>query len=91
MMAKNKRITDTISIFRERRLPEAGTLVGYGALIQRFKLSVPVPRKLSLASERHRHREDGQWRVFTVRGEARACDGRVPGLAPERPRRTLDD
>jgi hypothetical protein len=54
-------------VFQERRLPEAATLAGYGALIDAYGLSVPLPRKLSATGNHHRVVEDDAWRILTPR------------------------
>lgn len=63
----NKCISQRISVFHERTVPETGTLVGYGALIEAFKLNVPLPDRISLISEKHRKYETDEWLVFTPR------------------------
>uniref|UniRef100_UPI0035622F16 Fic family protein n=1 Tax=Puniceibacterium confluentis TaxID=1958944 RepID=UPI0035622F16 len=55
------------TVFQERRLPEAATLAGYGALIDACGLSVPLPRKLSATGNHHRIVEDDAWRILTPR------------------------
>ena len=48
--------------------PEENTLpVGYGWLIERYGLGVPLPDKLALISPKHTLYETGLWRVFTPR------------------------
>lgn len=64
---RNKQISKKISVFHERAVPETGTLVGYGALIEAFKLKVPLPDKISLVSDKHRRYETEEWSVFTPR------------------------
>jgi len=56
-----------VTIFRERRLPETGTPAGYAALIDAYKLAVPVPRTLSAIGTRHRIIEQHGWRLYTPR------------------------
>jgi len=66
---KNNNISQEISVFQERTVPEEGTLVGYGAIITAYKLPVPAPIQLALISRKHRqYRTDG-WLVFTPRHE----------------------
>ena len=48
-------------------MPEKGTLVGYGALIDSLKLPVPLPYRLVMISEKHRYYKTSEWRVFTPR------------------------
>jgi hypothetical protein len=54
-------------VFQERPLPEAATLAGYSALIDAYRLSVPLPRKLSATGNHHRIVEDEVWRILTPR------------------------
>ena len=56
-----------VMIFNERVLPERATPAGYSALIDAYKLAVPLPRTLSASSEHHRGREAKGWRIFTAR------------------------
>jgi len=64
---KNNNISQEISVFQGRIVPEEGTLVGYGAIIAAYKLPVPTPIQLALISRKHRqYRTDG-WLVFTPR------------------------
>src|SRR5690348_9874425 len=55
------------TVFHERRLPETGTPAGYAALIDAYKLAVPVPRTLSAIGTRHRLIEQAGWRLYTPR------------------------
>ncbi|MBP6977249.1 MAG: Fic family protein [Bacteroidales bacterium] len=64
---KNKQFSQKISVFHERAVPETGTLIGYGALIEAFRLKVPLPDKISLISDKHRKYETDEWLVFTPR------------------------
>ena len=48
-------------------MPEKGTLVGCGALIDALRLPVPLPYRLAMISEKHRHYQTSEWRVFTPR------------------------
>jgi Fic family protein len=56
-----------ITVFHDRRLPEKAAPAGYAALIDAFKLKVPLPRTLSAIGERHRIIEAGGWRILTPR------------------------
>lgn len=56
-----------MTIFQERRPPETATLAGYGALIEAYGLSVPLPRKLSATGNHHRIVENDAWRILTPR------------------------
>jgi len=55
------------NVFQERRLPETATLAGYGALIDAYGLSVPLPRKLFATGNHHRIVENDAWRILTPR------------------------
>ena len=61
------RFSGPVMIFHERVLPERATPAGYGALIDAYKLVVPIPRTLSATSEHHRSREENGWRILTAR------------------------
>jgi hypothetical protein len=56
-----------VSIFHERRLPEAATPAGYAALIDAYGLAAPLPRTLSGIGSRHRITEAEGWRIYTPR------------------------
>lgn len=56
-----------ITIFHGRSAPEQGLLAGYGAILEAYKLPVPLPNKLSLISEKKRKYSNRDWQVFTLR------------------------
>jgi Fic family protein len=58
-------ISPKINVFHGRLAPEEGFLVGYGAIIMNYNLSVPVPTRLSLISQKKRKYKSGNWQVFT--------------------------
>lgn len=64
-----KRFSDAVTVFHERRLPEAAKPVGYAALIDAYQLEVPVPITLSAIGARHKVIEQGGWRLFSPRYE----------------------
>src|SRR5262245_5128697 len=66
-MADQHRFSGPITVFHDRALPERATPAGYAALIDAFKLQVPLPRTLSAVSEHHRVRTEGGWRILTPR------------------------
>ena len=61
------RFSGSVTVFHDRRLPEAATPAGYAALIDAYHLSVPVPRVLSAIGTKHRIIEQGGWRIYTPR------------------------
>ena len=61
------RFSGSITVFRDRRLPDRATPAGYSALIDACGLQVPLPRTLSGTGERHRILEGGGWRLLTPR------------------------
>jgi len=63
----NNRFSLKISIFHDRKAPEEGTLVGYGALIEGFALTMPLPHQLALISPKKRQYATDQWQVLTSR------------------------
>lgn len=56
-----------VSIFHDRRLPETAVPAGYAALVDAYKLPVPVPRTLSAIGTKHRILEQDGWRIYTPR------------------------
>ena len=56
-----------VSVFHDRRLPETAVPAGYAALIDAYKLAVPIPRTLSAIGTKHRIIEQGGWRIYTPR------------------------
>jgi hypothetical protein len=63
----NKHFSQEINVFHARQTPEKSTLVGYGAVIDALNLSVPLPVRLALISEKHRQYQTSEWLVFTTR------------------------
>ncbi|KWV54724.1 hypothetical protein AS156_07095 [Bradyrhizobium macuxiense] len=61
-----ERFSGLVSVFRDRRLPELAVPAGYAALIDAYKLPVPVARTLSAIGTKHRI-EQGSWRIYTPR------------------------
>ena len=61
------RFSGPVMIFHERVMPERATPAGYAALIDAYKLVVPLPRTFSATSEHHRTHEGSGWRILTVR------------------------
>lgn len=64
---KSQYFSEAVTVFQEKRLPEAAIPVGYAALIHAYKLSVPLPRALSAIGTRHSISEKDGWRIFTPR------------------------
>lgn len=64
---ENIRFSGPVNVFHRRRLPEAATPVGYGALIDAYGLRVPVPIKLAATGERHRVTDTSAWLIMTPR------------------------
>lgn len=60
-------ISQIINVFHERRPPEEGLLVGYGALINHYSLPVPTPDRLCIISKKHKRYKTAEWLVFTPR------------------------
>ncbi|MCL2715829.1 MAG: Fic family protein [Alphaproteobacteria bacterium] len=56
-----------VSVYRDQRLPELVTPVGYAALIDAYRLAVPLPHLLSGIGVRHQVVTRAGWRIFTVR------------------------
>jgi Fic family protein len=66
-MMKNTQYSQKILIFHGRRAPEEGFLVGYGALIEYYRLAIPIPDNLVLISEKNRKYTKPGWLVFGPR------------------------
>ena len=64
---KNTRFSHKILLFHGRQAPEEGFLAGYGALIEHYKLQVPIPDNLALISEKNRKYTKPGWMVFGSR------------------------
>jgi len=65
--AGQHRFSGPVTVFHERRLPERATPAGHAALIDAYRLAVPLPRILSAIGERHRVLERDNWRILTPR------------------------
>src|SRR6056297_1588963 len=65
--SSHKYLSEPVTVFHERRLPERGIPAGYAALIDAYNLKVPLPCRLCAIGERHRMLEEGGWRLFTPR------------------------
>src|ERR1700733_15348938 len=66
-MAPNNHFSGPITNFHGLALPERATPAGYAALIDAYRLQVPLPRTLFATSEHHRTRNEGGWRILTPR------------------------
>lgn len=66
-MQSNKRFSQEITVFHGRTAPEDGTLVGYGAIIEKLQLPIPMPSTLSLISNKRRSYKSDSWMVFSSR------------------------
>ena len=62
-----KRFSLQLSVFHGRTVPEDGVIVGYGAIIEAYKLAVPIPVKLTFISTKKRQFENNEWKVFPSR------------------------
>ncbi|TIP80171.1 MAG: cell filamentation protein Fic, partial [Mesorhizobium sp.] len=61
------RFSGPVTVFQDMRLPETAIPAGYSALIDAYKLAVPLPRILSATGEHHRITERDGWRIMTPR------------------------
>jgi hypothetical protein len=61
-----KRFSLQLSVFHGRTVPEDGVIVGYGAIIEAYKLAVPIPVKLTFISTKKRQFENKEWKVYPV-------------------------
>lgn len=68
IMTNDQFSTQLVSIFHDRTLPEQNMLLaGYAAIINHYKLKVPLPTILAAISSKHRKYEKDNWQVFTPR------------------------
>lgn len=65
----NKYFSLKISVFHGIKAPEEGLLVGYGAIIEGYSLSMPIPNRLALISSKKRQYITENWQVLTSRHE----------------------
>ena len=63
----NKSFSQEINTFHDREVPEQGYLVGYGALIEKFQLPLPIPNRLALISKKFKRYSIDHWLVLTPR------------------------
>jgi Fic family protein len=64
---KNNSFSKRISVFHGMLTPEEATLVGYGAIIDKLKLELPLPTKLSLISDKRKSYDSENWKVYSSR------------------------
>jgi hypothetical protein len=60
-------ISQEASVFRGLVLPERGKIVGYAAIIDVFKLKMPLPNIIALISTKNRQYQNKDWNVLTPR------------------------
>ena len=63
----NKSYSIEIDTFHGKEVPEPGILVGYGAIIEKLQLSMPLPNRLALISKKFKRYSNNNWLVFTPR------------------------
>jgi siroheme synthase (precorrin-2 oxidase/ferrochelatase) len=63
----DNQFSKSITVIHGRKVPEEGSLGGYGAIIDAFQLKIPLPTKLCLISNKNRNYEDDDWKVFSSR------------------------
>ena len=64
-LSHQHRFLQSVTVFREQRLPVTATPAGYAALIDAFDLHVPLPRTLSATGERHRILVNDGWKIYS--------------------------
>lgn len=64
-MKSNTQFSHKVPSFHGRMLPEAGTIVGYAAIIETLKLPVPIPDIVVVISEKNKKYELNGWKVYT--------------------------
>lgn len=66
-MDNHNHFSELVNVFHGRIAPEEGFTAGYAALIERYRLSVPLPDRLALISRKRRQYTTDQWIVLTPR------------------------
>jgi hypothetical protein len=66
-MSDQHHFSGPVTVFHRQALPERATPAGYAALIDTYRLRVPLPRTLSAIGERHRVRKEAGWQILTPR------------------------
>jgi Fic/DOC family len=64
---ESSRFSGPVTVFQERRLPEQATPVGYAAVIDAYRLQVPLPLTLFAISARHKTVLRNGWQLLTPR------------------------
>ena len=57
----------SLRVFHGRNVPKEGVIVGYGAIIEAYKLRVPIPHQLAFVSTKKRRSESDEWKVYSSR------------------------
>jgi hypothetical protein len=57
----------SITDFHGRVAPEPVKPVGYAALIDRYGLQLPLPRRLTAIAERHKPASTSEWQLLSPR------------------------
>lgn len=65
----DEQFSKRITVFRGRVAPEEALLVGYGALIDKFQLEVPLSDCLCLISDVRRDYKTEDWRIFSSKSK----------------------
>jgi Fic family protein len=66
-MPPENNLAKKVTFFLGRKTPEEGTLAGYGALINAYTLATPLPRTLTLISDKNRTYKEDEWNVLPFR------------------------
>lgn len=56
-----------LSVFHSRKVPNEGVIVGYGAIIEMFELSVTIPQRLAFVSNKNKQDETEAWKVYPAK------------------------
>lgn len=64
---KSNHFSLNVTVFHGRLTPEQGSIIGYAALIEYYRLHVPIPEILALISNKHRVYNTDDWQVLTPR------------------------
>ena len=63
----DKRFSDAVTVFQDRRLPEPARPAGYAWLIGIYQVRVPLPHRLHAIGRHHKILTTPEWRLLTPR------------------------
>lgn len=56
--------SQSAAVFHGKQSPEAGLIIGYAAIIDKLKLSIPMSNPIALISKQHKNYQTKDWTIF---------------------------